>query len=396
MAKESICAAVSSRDITPPVGTSLSGFGYGRRSTYVNDQLHVRALALENQDGHRGALVSTDLLGLTADQVATVQMRLGDVLEPGQLVLTQTHTHSGPSIGLLRDTEQATPDYLEGLIDAIVATVEETFTQLVPASVSVGVSSTHVGINRRLPEGDAILLEPNPDGSCDREVLVLRVEDIERTPLACWFRLAAHPVTLGSDAISGDWPAEAARLVRQRLGCTEAIFSQGCCGDVSPIVRGFEQARLACGELAAFAVDDAWRRATPINLGEFRSAVQACDLPVVRPPTVDELPARLEVQVLRLGEDLAIVGLSAEPFSNLRPLIQQRSTAVYTAVLGYTNGCFGYLPDADAFVGAEGQRGYEVDDAPWWFRTPPLTPESVDVALKCVSTTLALAGIAKH
>ena len=57
----------------------------------------------------------------------------------------------------------------------------------------------------------------------------------------------------------------------------------------------------------------------------------------------------VEVQAMMLAE-LLVVGLSAEPFSHYGPLIESLST-LPTLVLGYANGCFGYLPTAADFAG---------------------------------------------
>ncbi|MBT7095989.1 hypothetical protein HN937_01365, partial [Candidatus Poribacteria bacterium] len=61
----SLRAGVASRDITPPVGVDLTGYG-GRPSgcTSIHDQLHARALALS--DGAvTVVLVSLDVLGIS-------------------------------------------------------------------------------------------------------------------------------------------------------------------------------------------------------------------------------------------------------------------------------------------------------------------------------------------
>ena len=67
----------------------------------------------------------------------------------------------------------------------------------------------------------------------------------------------------------------------------------------------------------------------------------------------------MEVQVLRIG-DLALVGYAAETFTEIGQAIKQGSPATHKLFAGYSNGCIGYLPTAEAH--AEG--GYEVEEAP--------------------------------
>jgi neutral ceramidase len=387
----SMRAGVSMRNITPDVGVSLSGFGYGRTSTGIRDRLYVRALALIDTNDAPAVLVSTDLLAMTAEQIADVRAQVSSAVPSALLIVTHTHTHSGPSVGMLRDREIAPDEYLAHLVDSIASAVFEAVEGAVPATLRIGFATCHLGVNRRLRTPGGVSLAPNPDGPCDRDVAVLRIDGIQGDQIACWFRLAAHPVSLGQDTrVSGDWPAEAVRLLELDLGCGHALFAQGCCGDINPVAMESDDALVQTGLQAAWAARAAWDNATALEPGGWRAALSTVDLPVERQPRPDEQRARLEVQVLKLDDRLAIVGLSAEPFSrvarDVRSLLPNTQAVV---VLGYTNGCFGYLPDPDAFEGPVGQRGYEVDDAPAWFRTPRLTPQAHTVAMNTVAEVIS-------
>jgi neutral ceramidase len=382
-------AGVSVRDITPDVGVSLSGFGHGRLSTGIRDRLHVRALAIIDTNDVPAVLISTDLLTMTAQQIADVRTRLSSAIPHTLLLITHSHTHSGPSVGMLRDSQIAPDTYLICLIESIASAVLDAIDDAAPAQLRVGFATSDFGVNRRLRTPSGVAMEANPNGPCDHDVVVLRVDGVDADPIACWFRIAAHPVTLGGDTrISGDWPAEAALLLGTELGC-DALFAQGCSGDVNPAWTGSEDALTRAGRCAARAARDAWDAATELEPGEWRSALRTVDLPLVRPPEPDEQPARLEVQALNLRGALAIVGLSAEPFSRIARDVQElMPEAQAQVVLGYTNGCFGYLPDPEAFNGSLGERGYEVDEAPHWFRTPVLTPEAYTVAMNTVAEVI--------
>jgi hypothetical protein len=88
-----------------------------------------------------------------------------------------------------------------------------------------------------------------------------------------------------------------------------------------------------------------------------------------------------EVQVARIGREIAIVGLPAEPFSPLGRAIRERSPFATTLVVGYTNGYCGYMPDQAAWA----RGGYEVSSA----FTAPGSGE------RLVETALALLGEVK-
>ena len=70
-----------------------------------------------------------------------------------------------------------------------------------------------------------------------------------------------------------------------------------------------------------------------------------------------------ELQALAI-DDVAVVGLAAEPFVEIGLQIKARSAAVITFVAAYANGCVGYVPMPLAYdLG-----GYEVDDSYVYYR----------------------------
>ena len=86
-------------DITPPIGTKLAGYGpyITRQSTGILDHLMARAVYVD--DGTNGVLlIANDLVNITADLTAKprdlIQRHLG--LKTESVMLTGTHTHSGP------------------------------------------------------------------------------------------------------------------------------------------------------------------------------------------------------------------------------------------------------------------------------------------------------------
>src|SRR3954470_5638521 len=84
-------AGVAAVDITPSRNVPLGGYG-GRKGapmTGVHDAIHAKALWLETPDA-KVCLVTTDLIGSL--------LSLRDRIKPedASLVLTASHTHSGP------------------------------------------------------------------------------------------------------------------------------------------------------------------------------------------------------------------------------------------------------------------------------------------------------------
>ena len=91
-------AGVALTDITPPVGTRLSGFAGrpvpGFVSTGVRDPLRATVLWLE------GALVvALDVIGLTPRDDRALRRRLAVAVgcAPEAVLIACSHTHSGPA-----------------------------------------------------------------------------------------------------------------------------------------------------------------------------------------------------------------------------------------------------------------------------------------------------------
>jgi hypothetical protein len=71
-------------------------------------------------------------------------------------------------------------------------------------------------------------------------------------------------------------------------------------------------------------------------------------------------PIEAEIQIVQLG-DAALVAIPGEPFAELGLEIKQRSSALYTFVVGCANGWIGYIPTEKAWE----LGGYEVEPGPW-------------------------------
>lgn len=408
--------------ITPPLGTSLAGFGARQGGACgIHDDLYARALVLEDA-GQRVALVVCDLCEIDAAFVAEVRRRVQETAAVSQtsVMVAATHSHAAPATFALY-SPPPDPAWLKELPGQVAGAVAAASARLAPAMLAVGFGrEASVGRNRR-----------RPDGPVDPTVSVLRAERVDASP-ALLVHYACHPTVLGPDnlLISRDYTGFTVDTVERATGGW-AMFVNGACGDVNvghsadrsalglPILgRTFERAeelglRLA-GE-AVRALTDArpvagWHspghvklaagqrslvvplRSTP-PLEQVHTQVRACrrHLETLRAAGADDdaiTAARLEllyaelalswveqraraagagaaeetaeVQAFAVG-DVALIGLPGEFFVESGLCLQNRSPFKHTVVIGYANGGIGYVPPASAF--AEG--GYETRLAPW-------------------------------
>lgn len=97
---EPLRAGFARADITPPPGVGLAGDGpEGSEATGQRLRLYARVLVLEDSSGNRLALVAADLpLGSAGLQRRVADStKINDGIDVDRLIISVTHTHSGPS-----------------------------------------------------------------------------------------------------------------------------------------------------------------------------------------------------------------------------------------------------------------------------------------------------------
>jgi hypothetical protein len=110
-----------------------------------------------------------------------------------------------------------------------------------PVQLRTGRGQCHINTNRRAitPSGERFL-GVNPDGPCDHEVLVARLDTLENQPVATLVNYACHPTIMGppNRLITPDYPGAMKRVVEQAVG-GRCLFLQGSAGDQGPL-QGFQ------------------------------------------------------------------------------------------------------------------------------------------------------------
>jgi hypothetical protein len=385
--------------ITPEQPIVMAGYA-ARTKPFekVGSDLYVKALVLDDGAGHRGAIVTSDLIGFTAAVAEPICERLQKSigLAREQILINSSHTHTGPSLSLNEsgpDDANAgdvlrTLDYTRQLQDKVVAVVEQAAARVEPANLSWGSGVVNFVMNRREFTPQGVILGDNPRGLADRSVPILLINSPDGTPRAVLFGAAVHNTTLRSDyfQISGDYAGFAQELVQQKYPGVQAMFMLGCAGDADPYPRGtIELARqhgAALGEEVCRALDNG-KKLRPLN-GTLTVTFAKIELPLQPAPTREELQriaserrnpkafgagqmlARLDqgkplethyscpLAVWQLG-DLTLVGLSGEVVVDYVPLLEKALGPNQLWISAYCNDVFGYLPSARVL--SEG--GYE-------------------------------------
>ena len=391
-------------DITPKVPIALAGYA-GRKglSQGVHDPLFARIVAFE-QGGHRLVVVSTDLLGFYGSSSETIRKTILTTchLEPSELFLAATHTHSGPSVGI--DEERGMPSniaYTKDLGPTLAMAVDQALKHMTPVRIGTGAGSSPVGVNRRQPVTDSsgktrIVLGRNPGAMTDREVQVLVVRPVDASrPTAVLFAYPTHSTSLGPGnlLLSGDVHGLAEQFVESHLGhgLTAAALA-GASGDIDPwfrVLPGFKTEAGWIPEpvlLGTMLGEEVVNVATGVKAtsdsGPIRTAFKTLTLPGkpgreegIAPVSATRL---LNVSVGRVG-NIAFVGLGCEAFNAIGTAIKRGSPLPHTLVFTHCNGAAGYLPTRESYKDG----GYEIESSPF---APDAADQVVNEVLNLLHT----------
>ena len=210
-------AGISRAIITPQDSIWLAGYA---SRTHPSDgilaDLWVKILAIQDSKGKKAVLITSDLLGFPkkmSDHIRNqIAIRYG--LTRSQIILSYSHTHSGPVLsGALYDIYpldenqlKVIKDYSANLEKKIVDLTGEAIHTMVPAQISSKTGITRFQVNRRNNTEAALTAQTELKGPVDYAVPVLRVTDESGNLMAVAFGYACHATVLDIYKISGDYP----------------------------------------------------------------------------------------------------------------------------------------------------------------------------------------------
>src|SRR5215831_6070517 len=153
-------AGIASIKITPEVPVQMAGYA-SRIKPFekVNDDLYAKALALEDSQGHRAVVVTSDIIGFTAEIAEPICKQICEKtkLKREQILLTSIHTHSAPTLsldpnareGFSAEDAQHTADYTKSLQSKVVDVAVRSLQEMQPARLSWGTGVATFVMNRR-------------------------------------------------------------------------------------------------------------------------------------------------------------------------------------------------------------------------------------------------------
>ncbi len=385
---------VAQVDITPKPGVELSGFAARiQPSNGVLDPLFAKAIYLSN-GAARLLWIHCDLIGFDRATVTEFRRLAAEsfALQPGEVMLSATHTHAGPCTIHLCEAGEYDPDYVAFLQQKLHEVAAHALTRTEDVELVSVEGRLDLAVDRR----------KTVSSHTDPRVAALGFRRADGTFVAAIVNYAIHPVALGpkNRCISADISGAAAnRLAAQLPGKPIVLMTNGACANLNPPAENVSSEQVTLwGRQIADAVAPLLNSAVAGRQPELGVLSRAVSLPLdtldaeginrfadqalgnERPlaewgdkyrRVVEHWRATLlqgakgqtnghheaELFGVRLGE-VILVGANAEVFSEFTDMLRRYSTKrIY--LVGYANGDMGYLPTRAAY--AEG--GYEVDVA---------------------------------
>lgn len=375
----------------------------------THDSLHAKAVVFEN-NGVKAALVACDLTSIPVAMVAAAREQVGKIcgVPPENVMITATHTHTGPNIRPRYYKHTATPEqmeiaeaYLERLPQLIAESVLQAEAQLAPARLQAAEGTVdNLAHNRRYLMKDGRVYA-NPGKGNDEELMnivreagltdpslpLVYFDTPDGQPLASLVNFSMHLDTTGGLEYSADFAYELAKILADVKGPDMLTqFTIGAAGNINHYylldpkkphrVKGYgEAARIGTLlaaevvrsygrlELLANAPLKVSREVLRLNLMAMKSE-QFAKLHDQKPffdgeameTFVDgNYTFEAEVMVITLGDAVAFVGVPGELFVELGLQVKQNSPYKYTFLTALANGSLGYIPNRKAM--SEGAYG---------------------------------------
>jgi hypothetical protein len=437
-------AGAATANITPWLGTSLAGGMEDRLATRVDDELHVRAIVLD--DGTKQlaiALVDCCMVERPIVDGGKDRASAATGIPQSNMLVAATHSHSAGTCAHIFQSDPD-PEYVALVTRKIGDAITQAWLDRVPAKIAWGSGSVPDEVHNRRwymkdgtigedpfgktndkvkmnpPRASADLIEPA--GPTDPEVSILAVQTVEGKPLALLANYSLHYVG-GMPGISADYFGVFNKAVAELLGADEnfvAIMSNGTSGNINnidftkaaPEQKPGEQMFLVGNKVAA-EVKRAYgelqfqdwvplnaaqreitlgiRKPSPAELEEARALLKGAEgrplqgLREIYANCTVDLAAHpdtddLILQALQIG-DLGIAAIPCEVFVEIGLAIKAETPFADSFTIELANGYNGYLPTEEQHA----LGGYET----WRAKSSRL---EVTAAAKIQKTVLELLG----
>jgi len=367
-----LLAGAAKVNITPKTPIPMSGYG-ARHDPFkgVHDSLYVTATVFSDKV-QKTAIITTDLLYFKNDFYYETIQKIEEAtgIKKEFILLSSNHNHGGPVTNVYdHETAPQIKIYIDELQQNIIKSVVQANKKLQPAMIGMGKGTCKMNINRRARLADgSIGLGRNPDGPCDHDVSVVRIDNLNRKPIAIFVNWPCHGTVTGPNnyLINGDWPGATARYVEKAFGNDVIVpVTAGASADINPIYgpnskfRDIEATGMLLGEEIERVVNSTKTfpnghvESKMISVMANGKKPQESTFPNQKLESGDNV--QINLAVIKVG-DVVFTGVSGELMTEIGMRIKEESPFKNTVIITHCNGHSGYLCTNHSYP----EGGYEV------------------------------------
>ena len=235
-------------DITPPLGTFLSGQLISLPARGVESNLYASAMYLD--DGETGVVfVSCDVLTIPNEMAGKIGEEAESVsgIPADNIVVCATHTHSGPNTVDIFGME-ADKSYITRFKDGIIKAIQDAKANCVEGKLFIADGQLEgFAFNRRFIMSDGTIEthplknDPHivkPEGPDSKNIFLWYSSNTEGKPLGMAVNYGCHATVMerDNDMISSDYPGKVTGYISKKLGSDIVVlFLQGASGNVCQV-----------------------------------------------------------------------------------------------------------------------------------------------------------------
>lgn len=231
-------------DVTPPLGSDISGYFYRRIAKGILDPLYLNAIAIGNGE-ETLILMAIDYIGIKLDHHIKIRKLTAERtgVPEDHIMIAALHQHTSPCIS---NTEAGLTTLKDKIfIDVLYRKFADAATMAIAdmkdatmRSAALDVAEPIAFVRRYFTENDGV--QTNPDttkytltGRCaeaDNTMRLIRFCRRDANDIAL-INFSTHPDVIGGEYFSADWPGFTRKYVEEDLPGVSAIFFTGCQGD---------------------------------------------------------------------------------------------------------------------------------------------------------------------
>ena len=400
-------------DITPPLGTELSGYFYVRYAKGVLDPLEINAVAVSN-GSDTILLMAIDFIGINMGYMDEIRSLIAERtgLPAEHILIAALHQHTSCCLHtskerLARVTDSASIDVLLRKFGDAAQMAVDDLQDAVMSTAAQEVAEPIAFVRRYFTADGGVATNPSSKlvltGRCDEADNTMRLVRFRRENARdiAIVNFSTHPDVIGGEYMSADWPGFTRRFVEADIPGVSCLFFTGCQGDSNHIDffkpkdqrlkgPGYEHSRYM-GRTVADAVKAAWDHTQEVGgeaitgqvttvynrtntqdmekYDEYKAWYDDYEAGKIEPkPHITELAYAsriislrtapifqpIPVTVLSAG-DVVFAGFGGEAFTAYGQAVRDMVPGKFVLCSVCANGYEGYFPTEKAFA----QSGYE-------------------------------------